>query len=432
MRRRGFRNMRWLFIGLLVSVGVTVGVASPDLTFMSTQLRPITEAEWVRTVLLPPFTEETGIRVVFLGVEEPELTTRVLAEYEAGKGSLDLVGDLHGNFLVYYKALKDLSAELSQLEALGDRTLAKTFVELGRIDGAQVYIPWMQATYVLVANKKALAYMPSRVATEGLPYLTYDELLEWAKNIYQATGEKRLGIPAGPKSLLCRFLHGYLYPSFTGAQVKKFNSPEAVAMWQYLKELWEYVNPAVLTLDSMDTALLSEEVWIAWDHTARVKTAILERPDDFVVLPAPAGPKGRGVITVLAGLAIPKTSPDPAGAYRLIEYLTRPSTQAMILQGVGFFPVVAEAAGAVPTGGLKVLADGVAAQSAAPDLLVSIIPGGLGARSDEFKKVYVDAFTEIVLRGRPIEEVLARQGAVLEALFRETGAPTPVPDVYLP
>jgi multiple sugar transport system substrate-binding protein len=421
--------MRWFFIGLLVSVGVTAGVASPDLTFMSTQLRPITEAEWVRTVLLPPFTEETGIRVVFLGAEEPELTTRILAEYEAGKGSLDLVGDLHGNFLVYHKALKDLSAELSRLEALGDRTLVKTFVKLGRIDGAQVYIPWMQATYVLVANKKALAYMPVRMATEGL---TYDVLLEWAKNIYQATGEKRLGIPAGPRSLLHRFLHGYLYPSFTGAQVKKFNSPEAVAMWQYLKELWEYVNPAAPMFDSMDTALLSEEVWIAWDHTARVKTAIVERPDDFVVLPAPAGPKGRGVITVLAGLAIPKTSPDPAGAYRLIEYLTRPSTQVAILQGVGFFPVVAEAAGAVPTGGLKVLADGVAAQSAAPDLLVSIIPGGFGARVGEFNKVYLDAFTEIVLRGRPIEDVLARQAAVLEALFRETGAPTPVPDVYLP
>lgn len=98
---------------------------------------------------------------------------------------------------------------------------------MGGIDGVQVYIPWMQAKYVLVANKKALAYIPGRMATEGL---TYDVLLEWAKNIYQATGEKRLGIPAGPRSLLHRFLHGCLYPSFTGVQVKKFNSPEAVAM----------------------------------------------------------------------------------------------------------------------------------------------------------------------------------------------------------
>lgn len=418
----------WLLVGLMLSSGVAA-VASPDLTFMSTQLRPITEAEWVRTVLLPPFTQAAGIKVVFLGAEEPELTTRILAEYQAKKGSLDLVGDLHGNFLVYHNALKDLSAELAQLQALGDRTLAETFVKLGYISGAQVYIPWMQATYVLVANKKALAYMPGRMATKGL---TYDVLLEWAKNIYQATGGKKLGIPAGPRALLHRFLHGYLYPSFTGAQVIRFNSPEAVVMWEYLKNLWDYVTPSAPTLDSMDTALLSEEVWIAWDHTARVKTAIVERPDDFVVLPSPAGPKGRGVITVLAGLAIPKTSPDSAGAYKLLEYMTKPSTQVAILKGVGFFPVVAEAAGAVPTGGLKVLADGVAVQSAAPDLLVSIIPGGLGARSGEFNKVYLDAFTEIVLRGQPIAGVLARHGTLLDALFRATGAPMPVPDVNLP
>ncbi|GAB4307837.1 MAG: ABC transporter substrate-binding protein [Candidatus Bipolaricaulota bacterium] len=422
------RYLSVLLLAGLVASAATVA-AAPDLTFMSTQMRPITEAEWVRTVLLPPFTTETGVPVVFLGAEEPELTNRILAEFEAGRGSLDLVGDLHGNFLVYYGALKDLGAELAQLEALGDRTLAQSFVELGRIGDAQVYIPWMQATYVLVANKKALQYLPSWADPTTL---TYDQLYLWAKKIYEATGEQKLGIPAGPRALLHRFLHGYLYPSFTGAQVKKFDSPAAVLMWEYLKDLWQYVTPSAPLLDSMDTALLSEEVWIAWDHTARVKTAVMERPDDFVVLPAPAGPKGRGVITVLAGLAIPQTAPDPASAYQLIEYLTRPSSQVAILEGVGFFPVVTEAAGAVPTGGLKVLADGVAVQSASPDLLVSIIPGGLGARGGEFNKVYLDSFTEIVIRGRPIKEVLAQQGALLDALFRETGAPTPVPDVYLP
>jgi multiple sugar transport system substrate-binding protein len=197
-------------------------------------------------------------------------------------------------------------------------------------------------------------------------------------------------------------------------------------------ELWEYVNPAAHTWDSMDTPLLTEEVWIAWDHGARVKTALVERPDDFLALPSPAGPAGRGVITVLAGLAIPNTSPDPEGAHKLIEYLTRPQTQVAILQGVGFFPVVEEATGVVPTGGLKILADAVTAQSAAPDLIISIIPGGLGVRVGEFKKIYDDTFAEIVLRGRPIEEVLKRQGALLEALYAETGAPLPVPDINIP
>ena len=52
-----------------------------------------------------------------------------------------------------------------------------------------------------------------------------------------------------------------------------------------------------------------DEVWIAWDHIARVKEAISLEPDRFVVFPAPAGPKGRGYMPVIAGLAIPRARP---------------------------------------------------------------------------------------------------------------------------
>jgi len=44
-------------------------------------------------------------------------------------------------------------------------------------------------------------------------------------------------------------------------------------------------------------------VWIAWDHIARVKDALTTQPDQFVAFPAPAGPKGRGYMPVIAGLA---------------------------------------------------------------------------------------------------------------------------------
>lgn len=418
-----------VLVGIL-ALGMVGGVASPQkITFFSTQLAPIAEAEWMRNQLAL-FTEETGIEVTFLATDVyGEYADRVLADYRTGRGEFSLLGMLHGDVLGVMEVVGDVSDELSQLQALGDRTFTPAFVNLGQIEGIQAYIPWMQAAYVMVVNKKALPYMPVRMATEGL---TYGVLLEWAKAIYEATGEPMLGIPAGPSSLLKRFLHGHIYPSFTGAQMKNFNTPEAVAMWEYMVELWKYVNPSAPIWDAMDTPLLTEEVWIAWDHNARVKEALVQRPDDFIVLPCPAGPKGRGVITVIAGLVIPETSSDPESAYKLIEYLTRPEVQVATLENVGFFPVVAEAAGAVPAGGLKLLADGVNAQSGAPDVIVSIIPGGLGPRSGEFTKIYVDAFNEIVLKGRPIQEVLDEQGALLEALWEETGAPLPVPDINLP
>ena len=38
--------------------------------------------------------------------------------------------------------------------------------------------------------------------------------------------------------------------------------------------------------------LLSGEVWIGWDHVARVRDALRQKPEEFVTFPAPAGPKG--------------------------------------------------------------------------------------------------------------------------------------------
>jgi multiple sugar transport system substrate-binding protein len=424
MNWRGKLSLVLISVLLLGVVGATA-YSPQKITWMSTQLVPIAEAEWVRNTLLPPFTEETGIEVEFVGAEYAELADRLIAEYKAKKGTIDLVGDLHGGFIALPETLKDLTTELAELKAKGDRTFVGAFLEMSLVDGKQLYIPWMQATYLMVINKKALDYLPPGINIWGL---SYADLLAWAESIYEATGEKKLGIPAGPRSLLHRFAHGYLYPSFTGSMVKKFKSPEAVEMWQYVKALWEYVHPAAPTWDAMDTPLLAEDVLIAWDHTARVKTAIVERPDDFIAIPSPAGLAGRGAIIVLAGVGIPLYAPNPNAAFKLIEYLSRPDVQVKTLEGVGFFSVVEEAAGVVPPGALRILAEGVTKQAAAPDFLMAMIPGGLGGRAGEFSKIYRDTFMEIVVKGRDIEEVLEEQGKLLKELYEDTKAPCPPPD----
>jgi len=96
-----------------------------------------------------------------------------------------------------------------------------------------------------------------------------------------------------------------------------------------------------------------------------------------------------------------------------------------ILQGVGFFPVVSEAANAVPSGALQILAKGVSAQASSPDAIVSFIPSGI---SDEYKKIYRDTFTQIVIQGKDIKSVLLTGGQALRKLYLDSGAPYPAPD----
>ena len=71
------------------------------------------------------------------------------------------------------------------------------------------YIPWMQATYVLAVNKKALEHLPQGADVNAL---TYQQLEDWGANMQKATGKRLLGFPAGPNGLLHRFFQGYLYP----------------------------------------------------------------------------------------------------------------------------------------------------------------------------------------------------------------------------
>jgi multiple sugar transport system substrate-binding protein len=421
-----FKVRKWLFFMVLL---IVAGLMFGKVNFASTQMTPAAEREFMLNKLAE-FSKKSGIDVEFLNFEYPQLYSRLQAEIRAGKNTLNLIADLQGN--LYIMASEGFLSDLKDLKFEG-KTFIETLEKFAYVKGEKVFIPWLQATYVMAVNKKAFDYLPRGLSKEdvirGTEKWTYDALLEWAKNIYEKTKQPLLGFPIGPKGLWHRFLHGYIYPSFTGAQALKFDSVRAVEMWNYLKELFKYVHPASSTWDGMADPLLREEVWIAWDHTARLKPAIVEKPNDFVVVPIPRGPMGRGYIIVLVGLAIPKGADfeEPA---KVIDFLTSPEMQVEILKNVGFFPVVQEAVGAVPEGALKVLAEGVINQSATKDSIVSFIPS-LGPKSGEFTETYRMAFTRIVFQGEDPAKVVKELGERIRQLFKESGAELPEPDASL-
>jgi multiple sugar transport system substrate-binding protein len=399
--------------------GLTVAQAQETI-FYSTQLRPIEEATKVREVLLKGLSGKT----TYVVDEPPAFAVRMKAETQAGKRTASVVGALHGELQPHVPA--DLQPVDDVAAKLTDRGIPASLMDLGKLGTSQQqYIPWMQATYVMVANKQALQYLPAGADVNSL---TYAQLQQWGKNIVDKTGKRRLGFPAGPTGLLPRFFQGYFYPSFTGGVVTTFKSAEAQAGWNALKDLWAVSNPNSTNYNFMQEPLLSGEVWIAWDHIARVKEALTLQPDQFVAFPAPAGPKGRGYMPVIAGLAIPKDAPNRAGAVAVIEHLTKPQTQLATAAEVGFFPVVKAELPADLAPGIKALAGAVAATQNAKDALVSLLPVGLGAKGGEFNKVYMDSFQRIVLRNEPVKDVLDAQAKALDALMKDTGAPCWAPD----
>jgi multiple sugar transport system substrate-binding protein len=225
-----------------------------------------------------------------------------------------------------------------------------------------------------------------------------------------------------------RFFEGFLYPSYTGGVVVLFRSEAAEAMWTRFASLWRSVNPNSTSYNFMQQPLLSGDVWIGFDHVARVLDALRQKPDQFVAFPAPAGPMGRGYMPVLAGLAVLKGAPDISGALGLIDYLTRPETQIATARSVGFFPVVKAELPPDLEPGLKLAATAIEKMQSAKDALPALLPIGLGQRGGEFDKVFMDTFQLVVLRGEKPRAVLDHQAETLNRLMTETGASCWQPD----
>jgi multiple sugar transport system substrate-binding protein len=397
------------------------GADAGEVVMISSQLVPTAEQEAMNNVILADF----GGEVSFIGAEPGPFNDQVRAQEEAGEGEISLIGGLDGEFSSF--AADDLLTDLSDVaDELADLGINENFLELGRLGtDQQLYIPWMQATYIMAARQEAMEYLPDGA---DINELTWEQLTEWGANIEAETGERRLGFPAGEDGLLHRFFQGYALPAFTGGVNTTFASDGAVEMWDWMVETWQYVNPQSTTYGFMQDPLQSGEVWVAWDHTARLIEALNNQPDDIVAFPVPSGPEGKAFMPVVAGLAIPTTAPNVEGAKELIRYLLQPETQATTLAEVSFFPVIsAELPGELEPG-IQAEQEAVAAQTEADDALPALLPVGLGEQGGAYSQVFRDAFQQIVINGDDPASVVEEQAANLQEVLDAAGAACWAPD----
>jgi multiple sugar transport system substrate-binding protein len=403
---------------LIGSMFGSAALAQEPVVMLSTQFNVEEESAKMRDNILAGFDGS----VDFIGTENADFVNTLRAESQSGSGTVSLAAGLHGELSTL--GAEGLLTDLSDIAA--DVDVAPAFMELGKLGtDQQLYIPWIQATYIMAARKEALDYLPDGA---DLNALTWDQVAQWGANMQEATGERLLGFPFGEDGLRHRLLQGYLYPAFTGHVNNDFATQAGVDMWNWLKDTWQYVNPQSTTYGFMQEPLQSGEVWVAWDHTARLIDALNADPENFVAFPAPAGPEGRAFMPVIAGLAIPKTAPDPEGAKALIRYLLEPATQGTTLAQVSFFPV---ASGEVPADvgpGVQAEAAAISAQSAAPDALPALLPIGLGDQGGAYSSVFQDALSQIIVDGQDPATVLNSLAPTLQAIFDSTGAECWPPD----
>ena len=391
--------------------------------FLSTQFTPVEEKQRYEAVLK----KFVKVPVAYNSVANNVFASTVQSQSEAGNVRLSLLGGLHGDLAPLAQSLDDVDPLLRDLAGSG---FSKDILELTKVGGSSSkYVPWMQATYLVAVNKKALEWLPSGVDVNDL---SYEDYLAWAKAAKKGAGRPVFGMPAGPKGLHHRFYQGFLLPSFTGGQITTFRSPEAVTAWDYMRDLWDNMVPASTSFDAMQEPLARGEVLVAWDHVARLVGAPASKPDDWLMVPAPRGPKGRGYMLIVAGLALPKGGMERERAEQVVRSLMEPATQIETLRSNAFFPVIQTELPTNLAGAIALEAAAVRRQQRSTGALLALPPVGVGAKDGEVSQIFKNCFQEICLNNSPVQSVLDQQATQLNTILKALAVPCWAPDPVSP
>jgi len=376
------------------TVEVEKEVGTKTLVFTSRLFSPPREQEFFINEIIKPWEEETGITVNFGILDDDKILDRAEVQETTGHVTTDIIAAHNSRMPDWLDAgyVMDLTPYVDQWT---DRHFLPAFEKDTNRDGEQYFLPVGADVYLLLANNKALSYMPEGT---NLDEITWEQYADWAVNIANGEGEGKVCITGIPmKSWI--YMFGGSALSY-GAGFPDINSPEAVEAWK----IWTKIGaangfvPTVLNIDSCVDPMMREEAWLTVFHNARAGQVYDSNPTQYTLAPAPSGPAGIGSIAGVSGYAILKGAPNEEAAIQFLEYLTRPEIQVKIAKGTGgFIPPVAEAIeylGDDPTDevirkAVLVLNKGV----------VSGVPAYLYQDWGAVKQVFDDVFEQMVLNG---------------------------------
>ncbi len=369
------------------------------LVFSSRLFSPPAEQEFFINEIIKPFEEEHGITVNFSIIDDATLLQQAEVQQTTNHVTTDIVVSHNGSMPQWLDAgwVEDLTDVVAGWK---DRTFSEAFITDTNRDGKQYFLPVGADVYLLLANNKALPYLPDGV---DLDAITWDQYAAWAVAIAEGEGEGKVCITGIPSKSWV-YMFGGTGLSY-GAGFPDANSEGAMAAWK----VWETIGkgdgfvPTVLNVDSCVDPMMREESWLTVFHNARAGQVFASNETAFTLAPAPSGPAGIGSIAGVSGYAVMKGSANYELAIAFLEYLTRPEIQVKLAKGTGgFIPPVEEAReylgdeaiDEVINKAVLVLNNGV----------VSGVPGSDYQDWGAVKACYDDVFEDTILAGLDVTQ----------------------------
>jgi len=392
--------MRKVLISLILGAFLTTGFLfaagqkeaapnAPTSLIVSSRLySPSTEQKFLYDEVFPQFEKENNCVVKFEILDDQVMLKRAKLQAETGRVTTDVVIAYNANMPEWIR--NDYVIQLPVKNWPG-RTFSKAFLSSVTSNGKYYFAPVGADVYLLLANKKAMKYLPAGADVQNI---TWEQYVDWAVAMAKGEGEGKTAVTGIPmKSLI--YMYGGMFLSF-GGPFPVINSPGAIEGWKLLTKMHKAYTPTVMTYDNVTTPMKSGEAWLTVAHMARVGEAYKSNPSNYVVARAPRGPKGIGSIAGVSGFGVMKGAEHTALALKFIEFMTRPDIAVKVARGTGgFLPPEDEAikllgnspADEVIKKGVMVLQKGV----------VSGVPAADYTSWGAVKQVYDDVFKEMII-----------------------------------
>lgn len=370
------------------------------------------EQQYVREELLTAFEEETGITVELEVLAGNDILDLLASYKETGEWASDVLITHSGDMSKYIdngyaQPINDIAGNMTILPAFNDATM---------VGGDTYYIPISADVYLVVANNKALDYMP---AGADIDTLTWEQYVDWAIAIADGEGTAKTAMPALNVKSMC-YQVGGMGLSY-GADFAEIDSDPMKEVWGLVGEMIEagaIVEDSFQYGDPVDL-MKAETAWLSFYHMGPVGQIYSAAPAEFSIGPAPAGPVGNGSIAGAWGIGMTSGTEQAEAAQQFIEFMTRPENLYMMTQGIGgTIPPVQEV--------VDVLGSEPADDVVKKGLLTleTGIPHGVPAADytdwGAVKTVYDETFKAIWDANGVVDDaMLAEQQAALEALLVE-------------
>lgn len=400
----------------LVLTACSFAVAeTPVLNVLYSGTPEVHEKAYLMDEYFAGFEAEYGVKVNVDFVAQADAITKIRTEQESGNIVSDVVYADTANMAPYVNG--EWMADITEIVANTGSTYTTMFDGTTNKDGVRYFVPNSFDVYVLIANVKALDYLPEGLTRDDVVAgITWEQYAQWACNIAAGEGEGKTMFPAsmtGSQLLYpmagMAMSYGGGFPEFVsdGFKAAMGNIAVMAAGNAFYAEQDQYT--------AVTEPMSSGAAWLAFSHMAPAGTAYNAAPNNFVIGAAPKGSVGAGSTSGAWCYGIQKGAPNADLAQKFIEYIARPEVNYDFCSNYGGALSPIAEVGEILTDEDVVMRAGINVLASA---IVSGVPSTKYSDWNAVKLLYGDVFNEVKNTAAvPSDEFLAEKQAALEALY---------------